>query len=600
MNTDSSVTDNDFKIADILAQTKIIAMVGASSNWKRPSYFVMRYLQKHGYRVIPVNPGSAGQEILGELCYATLTDIPGSIDLVDIFQQSARCEPIVTEAIAIGAKNVWMQIGVENKNAAAAAEAAGMTVIMNRCTKIEHSRLSGLLGLGGFYSGFISSHRAPISPPPVPARDGGLFKTDNLDTLAVHAGTRPDPASGSRIQPVHQTTAFVFDDTDHATGLYNLQEPGNIYARLSNPTTAALEQRIAALDNAVGACCVASGHAAQMVALFPLMAPGRKIIASNRLYGGSITQFGTTFKNFGWDAAFVDVRDMDAVRTAVADEKVAALFAESLANPDGNISDIERLSDIAHEVGIPLIIDNTMATPILCQPGAYGADLVIYSTTKFLSGHGNAMGGAIVDTGNFDWLGGRGYPALAKPDSAYHGITFAETFGNLGFITYCHANALRDLGPTMSPHNAYLTLMGMETLPLRMQKHMDNAAAVASFLSDHKKVESVSWAGLPTSPYNALAKKYFTFGFGSVFTASIKGDYEAAQNVVHRCNMISHLANVGDTRTLIVHPASTTHRQLSEEQRQAAGVGDNLLRLSIGIENAEDIIADLDAALAGF
>lgn len=590
-------TEPDFLIADILAKTKTIAIVGASANWKRPSYFVMRYLLKHGFEVIPVNPGAAGQEILGQMCYANLRDIPKNIDMVDIFRQSDHCPPIVEEAIKIGAKYIWMQINVKSDEARMLATNAGLSVIENRCTKIEHSRLSGLLGLGGFYSGFVSSHRAPVAPPKQPARDGGLFKTTKMDTLAVHAGTRPDGATGSRVSATHQTTAFVFDDADHAAGLYNLQEPGNIYGRLSNPTTASLEQRIAALDNAVGACCVATGHAAQMIALMPIMAPGRKLIASNRLYGGSITQFGTTFKNFGWDADFVDVRDAEAVRTAVADPNVYALFAESLANPDGNISDITQLAEIAHEVGIPLIIDNTMATPILCQPGQFGADIVIYSTTKFLSGHGNAMGGAVVDTGNFDWLGGRGYPALAAADPAYHGITFAETFGKLGYITYCHASALRDLGPTLSPHNASLTLMGLETLPLRMEKHMSNAAKIALFLDAHDKVENVSWAGLPTSPYHELAKTYFTFGFGSVFTVTLKGSYEEAQRMVQRCNLISHLANVGDTRSLIVHPASTTHRQLTEAQRATAGIGESMLRLSIGIENPDDLIKDLASAL---
>ena len=589
--------DIDFKIADILATTNTIALVGASANWKRPSYFVMRYLQKQGFRVIPVNPGVAGDNILGELCYASLSEIPEPIDMVDIFRQSSHCPPIVDEAIAIGAKHIWMQIGVVHEAAAAAAEAAGLSVVMDRCTKIEHSRLSGLLGLGGFYGGYVSSHRANVPPPTPPARDGGLFKTSKLDTLAVHAGARPDGATGSRVGAIHQTTAFVFDDTDHAAGLYNLQEPGNIYGRLSNPTTASLEQRIAALDDAVGACCVSSGHAAQMVALMPIMAPGRKIIASNRLYGGSITQFGTTFKNFGWGAEFVDVRDADAVKAAVAGQDAYALFAESLANPDGNVSDISMLADIAHAAGIPLIIDNTMATPVLCQPGKYGADIVIYSTTKFLSGHGNAMGGAIVDTGNFDWLGGRGFPALAEPDPAYHGITFAETFGRLGYITYCHASALRDLGPTMAPQHAFLSLMGMETLPLRMQKHMENAEKVANFLDQHDKVAAVSWAGLPNNPYHELAKKYFTFGFGSVFTFTVKGGYAAAQSLVERCNLISHLANVGDTRSLIVHPASTTHRQLSEEQRATAGIDEGMLRLSIGIEHADDLIADLAAAM---
>lgn len=589
--------DDDFVIANILAKTKIIAMVGVSANWKRPSYFVMRYLLKQGYKVIPINPKAAGEEILGQICYSSLDEIPIKVDMVDIFRNSEHCLPIVKEAIAIGVKYIWMQIGIQNEEAYNLAEDSGLSVIQNRCTKIEHSRLSGLLGLGGFYSGFISSHRAPVPQAPQPARNGGLFKTTNLDTLAVHAGTRPDGATGSRVSAIHQTTAFVFDDSDHAAGLYNLQEPGNIYGRLSNPTTASLEQRLAALDNAIGACCVASGHAAQLIALMPIMAPGRRIVASKKLYGGSITQFGTTFKNFGWDAEFIDVHDPAMVRKAVSDKSVYALFAESLANPDGNVCDIATLANIAHEFGIPLIIDNTMATPILCQPGKFGADIVIYSTTKFLSGHGNAVGGAVVDTGNFDWLSGKGYPALATPDPAYHDITFAETFGNLGYITYCHASALRDLGPTLSPQNAYLTLMGLETLPLRMEKHMSNAEKVANFLKSHEKVKEVSWAGVPTNPYHSLAKKYFNFGFGSVFTFTLKGNYQEAKDMVNRCNLFSHLANVGDTRSLIVHPASTTHRQLTEAQSKQAGIEDAMLRLSIGIENPDDLIADLKAAL---
>ena len=589
--------DEDYLIAEVLGQTKTIAMVGASANWKRPSFFVMKYLQKNGFRVIPVNPGLAGQTLNGEICYESLSAIPDSVDLVDVFRRSEECPALADEAVAIGAKSLWLQIGVTSDQAQKIASDNGMQFIQDKCPKIEHSRLSGLLGLGGFYSGTLSSHRASNRQPPSPRRNGGLTQSHHLETLSIHAGSRPDAATGSRIPPIYQTTAFAFDDCDHASSLYNLQEPGNIYGRLSNPTTAVLEQRLAALDGAVGACCVASGHAAQLVALYPLMAPGKTIVASDKLYGGSITQFTRTFNQFGWRANLVNIHDFDAVNEAVSKKDVAVLFAESLANPDGNVSDIDKLAKIAHDAGVPLIIDNTMATPVMCQPGKFGADIIVYSTTKFLSGHGNALGGAVVDMGTFDWLNCAKYPSLSAPDPAYHGITFAETFGKHGFITYCHASVLRDLGPTLSPMNAFLTLTGLETLPLRMRQHNENAAKVAHFLNQHEKISNVSWAGLSSSPYYSLAKKYLQNGAGSVFTVSLKGGYEAGIKLVENCNLISHLANIGDTRTLIVHPASTTHRQLTSEQREAAGVGDNIVRLSIGIEHADDIIADLDGAL---
>jgi len=589
--------DDDFLIADILSTTKTIAMVGASANWKRPSFFVMKYMQKHGFRVIPVNPGLVGQTLNGETVYGSVTEIPDQIDMVDVFRRPEDCPEIAEQAARIGADTLWLQIGVVSHAAKQIAAYNQIRFVENRCPKIEHSRLSGLLGLGGFYSGLLSSRRAPNSQPPTPTRHGGFAKSSHFETLSIHAGSRPDSSTSARITPIYQSAAFAFDDADHAASLYNLQEPGNIYGRLSNPTTAALEQRIAALDNAIGACCVASGHAAQLVALYPLMAPGKKIVASNKLYGGSITQFTRTFSQFGWQAELVNVHDLEAVEKAVKSEEVAVLFAESLANPDGNVSDIGALADIAHRVGIPLIIDNTMATPVMCQPGRYGADIIVYSTTKFLSGHGNALGGAVVDMGNFDWFSGRSYPSLNAADPAYHGITFAETFGKHAYVTYCHANVLRDLGPTMSPMNAFLTLTGIETLPLRMRQHNQNAAKVAEFLANHPQILSVSWAGLPDSPYYELAQKYLIGGAGSVFTATLKDGYEAGCRLVESCNLISHLANIGDTRTLIVHPASTTHRQLTSEQRDAAGVGDGVIRLSIGIEHSDDIIADLSAAL---
>jgi len=593
----SPIDDEDLFIADILSKNKTIAMVGASKNWKRPSNFVMKYLQKHGFKVIPINPGNAGQYILNELCYASLEDVPCKIDMVNIFRPNKFCASITKDAIKIGAKTVWMQLGIKNEEAIRLSEKANINVIYNKCPKMEHSKLSGSLGLAGFNSKLISSKRPNVKMPPLAPRNGGIVKSNELETLAIHAGTRPDAATGSRSIPIYQTTSFTFDDTDHAASLFNLQEPGNIYGRLSNPTISALEQRIAALDDGLGACCAASGHAAQMLALFPLMEPGTKIIASSKLYGGSITQFTKTFKNFSWDAELVDVSDLNAIKSAVQDPSVRVLFAESLANPDGNITDISSLANIAHEAGIPLVIDNTMATQILCQPGKFGADLIIYSTTKFLSGHGNAMGGAVVDMGNFPWDKGRAYSKLTMPDTSYHDINFYESFGSHAYINYCHASVLRDLGATMAPLNAYLTLIGLETLPLRMKQHMKNAEVVANFLKSHSKVNYVSWAGFKENIYHELAKKYFKNGFGSVFTFSVTSGYEGAIKLVENCNLISHLANVGDTKSLIVHPASTTHRQLSTEQKEKSGVSDSIIRLSIGLDSHKDIISDLDGAL---
>ncbi|MDC1133318.1 PLP-dependent transferase [Alphaproteobacteria bacterium] len=590
--------DEDLFIADILSKNKTIAMVGASKNWKRPSNFVMKYLQKHAYKVVPINPGNAGQYILNELCYASLEEVPFKIDMVNIFRPSKFCLSITKDAIRIGAKTVWMQLGIKNEEAIRLGKKANINVIYDKCPKMEHSKLSGALGLAGFNSNLISSKRPNIKIPPLASRNGGFVKSNELETLAIHAGTRPDAATGSRSVPIYQTTSFIFDDTDHAASLFNLQEPGNIYGRLSNPTISALEQRIAALDNGLGACCAASGHAAQMLALFPLMEPGTKIVASSKLYGGSITQFTKTFKNFSWDAELVDVSDLNAVQSAVQDNSVRVLFAESLANPDGNITDISSLAEIAHEAGIPLVIDNTMATQILCQPGKFGADLIIYSTTKFLSGHGNAMGGAVVDMGKFPWDKGRDYSKLTLPNSSYNDINFYESFGSHAFINYCHACVLRDLGATMAPLNAYLTLIGLETLPLRMKQHMKNAKIVANFLKSHSKVNYVSWAGFKENIHHELAKKYFKNGFGSVFTFSVTSGYEGAIKLVENCNLISHLTNVGDTRSLIVHPASTTHRQLTIEQKEKSGISDSIIRLSIGLESYKDIISDLDGALS--
>lgn len=591
----------DSYIKEILSSVHTIAVVGASNKWTRPSYFMAKYLQGKGYRIVPVNPGLAGQEILGELVYASLKEVPFKIDMVDIFRNSEAAGPIAEEAVEIGADVVWMQLGVRHDEGAEKAEKAGLKVVMNRCPKIEFSRLYGELSWHGFNSKVISSKRRAVGRAGNTKQDTGEDKQPKggagFETRAIHAGAAPDPTTGARSTPIYQTTAYVFEDADHAASLFNLQTFGNIYGRLSNPTTAVLEERIASLEGGRGTTCTASGHSAQMLALFPLMQPGDLIVASTRLYGGSITQFGKTFKKFGWDCAFVDMDDMDAVRAAAANPACKALFAESLANPGGVISDIAALAAIAHDAGVPLIIDNTMATPYLCRPFEHGADLIVHSTTKFLSGHGNAMGGAVVDSGKFDWGQNDKFPSLVEPEPAYHGIPFWESFGDLAFTTYGHAVGLRDLGPTMAPMNAYLTITGIETLPLRMERHVANAAKVAAYLEQHPAVSWVSYAGLKSSPYHALAKKYLPGGAGSVFTFGVKGGYETGTRIVERVELLSHLANIGDTRSLILHPASTTHRQLTEEQRMAAGAGDDVMRISIGLETADDIIADLDQAL---
>ncbi len=415
-------------------------------------------------------------------------------------------------------------------------------------------------------------------------------------TRSIHAGAEPDPTTGARSVPITQATAFVFKDADHAAALFGLEESGFIYSRLTNPTVSVFQDRMASLEGGVGATCTASGHSAQLLALFALMEPGDDFIASNKLYGGSITQFGHTFKKFGWNVIFVDPIDPENFRKAVT-PNTKAMFTESLANPGGVVCDIEKIADIAHEAGVPLIVDNTLPSPALCRPFEFGADIVVHSTTKFISGHGNAMGGAVVDSGNFDWAQNDKFKGLADSCGAYHGLNFYEKFGPMAFTMYGHAVGLRDLGPTMSPMNAYLSLTGAETLSLRMKKHADNALEVAKWLSTHNQVDWVSYAGLPDSPFYSLAQKYCPEGAGAVFTFGVKGGYEAGVKIVNRCELFSHLANIGDTRSLITHPSSTTHRQLSEQQQISAGAGPEVVRLSIGIEDVEDIIADLDQAL---
>ena len=422
-------------------------------------------------------------------------------------------------------------------------------------------------------------------------------KPPGFATLAIHAGAAPEPTTGARNVPIYQTNAYVFDDVDHAASLFNLQTFGYIYSRLTNPTVSALEEKVAALEHGRAAVATASGHAAQLVAFFVLLEPGDEFVTSRNLYGGSITQFTHTFKRLGWTAHFVDPTDPENFRAALT-PRTKAIFTENLANPGGVVVDIEPLGAIAREAGIPLIVDNTMATPYLCQPFDWGADIILHSMTKFLGGHGTAMGGAVVESGRFDWGQNDKFPSMTQPDPAYHGLTFYETFGDFGFSTKAKAVALRDLGPTLAPMNAFQILTGIETLPLRMQRHVENAQAVAEYLEGHGAVEWVSYAGLPSSPFHALAQKYLPKGAGSVFTFGVKGGYETGVGVVESVELLSHLANVGDTRSLIIHPASTTHRQLTDEQRLAAGAGPDVVRLSIGIETIDDIIADLDQALA--
>ncbi|MGE5201707.1 MAG: O-acetylhomoserine aminocarboxypropyltransferase [Acidobacteriota bacterium] len=418
-----------------------------------------------------------------------------------------------------------------------------------------------------------------------------------FETLAIHAGAAPDPTTGARITPIYQSTAFVFDDVDHAASLFNLQTYGYIYSRLTNPTVSVLEERVASLEGGRGAIACSSGHAAQLLAFFLFMDPGAEFVASRKLYGGSITQFGRSFRKFDWRVHFVDPEDPENFRRALT-PNCRAIFIESLANPGGVVLDLEAISKIAREAGVLLIVDNTLATPYLCRPFEWGADIVIHSTTKYLSGHGNAMGGIVVDSGKFNWAQNDKFKSLTEPEVAYHGLKFHETFGDLAYTVAGHALGLRDLGTTLAPMSAFLTLMGIETLPLRMERHVKNAQAVAEFLEQHPAVSWVSYAGLKSSPYRELAKKYLPKGAGALFTFGVRGGYEAGVTLVESVELLSHLANLGDTRSLIIHPASTTHRQLTPEQQIAAGAGPDVVRLSIGIETADDIIADLDQALA--
>ncbi len=416
-----------------------------------------------------------------------------------------------------------------------------------------------------------------------------------FNTLSVHAGQRPDPATGARAVPIYQTTSFVFDDTDHAAYLFALQRFGNIYTRIMNPTTAAFEERMAALEGGTGAVATASGMAAQMVTMMTLLRPGDELVSSSSLYGGTHTQFDITLRTWGINTIFVDSSDPENYRRAIT-PRTRALYGETIGNPRGDVLDIQAVADIAHEAGLPLVIDNTFATPYLCQPLEHGADIVVHSATKFIGGHGNSIAGVLIESGRFPWDNGH-FPHIVDPSPGYHGVRFYETFGDFAFVMKARCETLRDSGPCLSPFNAFLLLQGLETLSLRMERHCQNALRVAEFLKEHPAVSWVSYPGLPDSPFYELTRRYLPRGAGAIFTFGVKGGYEAGKAVINNVRLFSHLANVGDTRSLIIHPASTTHQQLSEEAQLAGGVTPDLIRLSIGIEDIEDILWDLDRAL---
>jgi O-acetylhomoserine (thiol)-lyase len=419
-----------------------------------------------------------------------------------------------------------------------------------------------------------------------------------FSTLAIHAGAKPDPATNARATPISQTVSYPFNDSDHAAALFGLQAFGNIYTRIMNPTQAVLEERIAALEGGTAALAVASGHAAQVVVFHTLLSPGDEFVAARQLYGGSINQFNNAFKSFGWQVKWADIDDVSTFEKAIT-PKTKAIFVESMANPGGIITDLSGVANIAKRAGVPLIVDNTLASPYLIRPFEHGADIVIHSLTKFLGGHGNSIGGIIVDGGKFNWLANKGrFPMLSEPRPEYNGLVIGETFGNFAFAIATRVLGLRDLGPAISPFNAFLILTGIETLPLRMQKHCDNAAAVAEYLAGHKKVTWVNYAGLPGDRYHQLALKYSPNGAGAVLTFGLEGGDEAGKKLVAGVKLFSHVANLGDTRSLIIHPSSTTHSQLKTEQKIAAGAGPDVVRLSVGIEDVADIIGDLDQALA--
>ena len=417
----------------------------------------------------------------------------------------------------------------------------------------------------------------------------------DFETLCLHAGTLPDPATGARATPIYQTASYLFDDTDHAASLFNLQTFGNIYTRLMNPTTAMFEERMAALEGGRAAVAASTGMAAQMTALLTILKEGDEIVSASTLYGGTVTQFSMTFKRMGIKAVFVDSDDPENYRKAIT-SRTRALYGEIVGNPNSNVLDVEPIAGIAAEHGIPLVIDNTLASPYLCRPIEFGADLVVHSATKFICGHGTSMGGVVVESGKFDWGNGN-FPDMTSPSEGYHGIRFWETFGDFGYTMKARCETLRTLGPALSPFNAFMMLQGLETLPVRMDRHVSNAVRLVEHLKQHDLVTWVKYAGDSDSPYHALARKYLPKGAGAVFTFGIRGGQTAGARFIENVRFLSHLANIGDAKTLVIHPASTTHRQLNEQEQIAAGITPDMIRISVGIESIDDIIWDIDQAL---
>jgi O-acetylhomoserine (thiol)-lyase len=417
----------------------------------------------------------------------------------------------------------------------------------------------------------------------------------DFDTLCLHAGQIPDAATGARALPIYQTTSFVFDSADHAASLFNLQTFGNVYSRISNPTVSALEERVAALEGGRAALAAATGMAAQMTALLTLARHGEHIVASRTLYGGTYTQFAVTFADFGIEVSFVDADEPENFRRAVK-PNTKAIYCETIGNPQLNVSDLSALAGIAHEAGVPLVVDNTLASPYLCRPIELGADIVVHSATKYLGGHGTTMGGILVESGKFDWGNGK-FPQMTTPSRGYHGVIFHETFGDFGFTMKARMETMRTLGATLSPFSAFLLLQGIETLHLRMPRHSESALAVARHLAQHPRVEWVNYPLLEGNRYRALAQRYLPHGAGGILTFGIKGGAQAGVRFIESVQFLSHLANVGDAKTLVIHPASTTHRQLDEDEQRAAGVLPEMIRLSIGLESVDDILWDIDQAL---
>ncbi len=428
-------------------------------------------------------------------------------------------------------------------------------------------------------------------------RGGGEEGTRSygFDTRAVHAGQRPDPYTGSRAVPIFQTTSYVFEDPESAAAYFNLQEYGNTYSRIMNPTVATFEERVASLEGGVGAVAFASGLAGQAAAFLTMLTPGDHVVSSSALYGGTLTQLKHLARKLSLEVTFVDPDDLGAWRAALR-PNTKLLYGETIGNPGGNVLDLRGVADIAHGIGAPLMVDSTFATPYLCRPIEHGADIVVHSATKFIGGHGTSIGGVVVEAGTFDWSNGR-FPVVADPSPAYHGLAFHETFGMYGYLMKLRAESLRDLGAAMSPFNAFLFLLGLETLSLRMEKHVENALGVARFLEAHAAVENVRYGGLPSSPYKELVERYLPRGAGSIFVFDLKGGRDAGKRFIEALSLWSHLANVGDAKSLVIHPASTTHRQLNDEELAAAGVGPGSIRLSVGIETLEDLVADLDRGL---